>query len=100
MQSGQVVLEVTDSGSGMDDEGGVHALDRFWRADSARTKAGSGLGLFIVRGIASAHGGHVSLTSDPRRGTKVRVVLPISPPRVAPLAARPCPAREMAPFAV
>jgi two-component system OmpR family sensor kinase len=79
-RSGQVSLEVTDSGPGMDHHGVQHAFDRFWRGDTSRTRAGSGLGLSIVAGIVSAHRGEVSLYSDPARGTTVRVVLPAGGP--------------------
>jgi two-component system OmpR family sensor kinase len=73
---GGVVLEVDDSGPGMDARSAAHAFDRFWRAEASRTRAGSGLGLPIVAGIVAAHGGHVVLDSDPERGTDIRVFLP------------------------
>jgi two-component system OmpR family sensor kinase len=70
------IVEVYDSGPGMDEEGLAHAFDRFWRGDASRTRAGTGLGLPIVRGIVLAHGGHIALESSPSRGTLVRVFLP------------------------
>jgi two-component system OmpR family sensor kinase len=101
-RSGQVVLAVTDTGPGMDAESVDHAFDRFWRADASRTRAGSGLGLSIVAGIVTAHGGVVRLDSDPVRGTVVEVVLPASelvsrtvlPRPVGRLAAAPASARS------
>lgn len=76
VHSDQVVLEVRDSGPGMDEDGVRHAFDRFWRADASRTRAGSGLGLSIVAGIVEAHGGEITLDSTPGQGTTVRIVLP------------------------
>ncbi|MGA3146090.1 MAG: HAMP domain-containing sensor histidine kinase [Acidimicrobiales bacterium] len=73
---GCAVLEVEDSGPGMDSESAAHAFDRFWRGEASRTRAGTGLGLPIVAGLVTAHGGHVTLDSSPSRGTEVRVFLP------------------------
>ena len=73
---GCAVLEVDDSGPGMDIESAAHAFDRFWRGEASRTRAGTGLGLPIVAGLVTAHGGHVTLDTNPSRGTQVRVFLP------------------------
>jgi two-component system OmpR family sensor kinase len=73
-----VVLEVTDSGPGMNPEDAARAFDRFWRADANRSRPGSGLGLPIVTAIASAHGGSVAMDTSPEAGTTVRVVLPVA----------------------
>jgi two-component system, OmpR family, sensor kinase len=75
-ESGQVALEVRDSGPGMDADSVTHAFDRFWRAEASRTRSGSGLGLAIVAGIVGAHGGEIALDSTADQGTSVRVVLP------------------------
>jgi two-component system, OmpR family, sensor kinase len=73
-----VVMEVDDDGVGMSTEESSHAFDRFWRANTSRTRRsnGAGLGLSIVRAISEAHGGRVVLESAPGRGTKVRIALP------------------------
>ena len=73
------VLEVTDTGLGMDIESAARAFDRFWRGDRSRTRPGSGLGLPIVAAIVAAHGGELSMESTPGEGTVVRVVLRIGP---------------------
>lgn len=73
-----VVLVVTDSGPGMDSDGATHAFDRFWRAETSRTRAGTGLGLPIVAGIVAAHGGRIDFETSPERGTRVTVVLPVA----------------------
>jgi two-component system OmpR family sensor kinase len=73
----KALLEVVDSGPGMTSEQATHAFDRFWQADESRARSGSGLGLPIVRGIVEAHGGNVTLESDPLTGTSVKVLLPL-----------------------
>jgi two-component system OmpR family sensor kinase len=54
------------------------AFDRFWRADSSRSRSGTGLGLSIVSGIVGGHKGDVKLQSDPCTGTTVTVLLPLT----------------------
>ncbi len=72
-------LEVTDTGIGIDPEHLPHVLDRFYRADKARSRVsgGTGLGLAIVKRIAEQHGGSVTVTSQPGSGTRVTVSLPL-----------------------
>jgi two-component system sensor histidine kinase MprB len=69
-------IEVADRGSGIapEDEGKV--FDRFYRARSARTRPGSGLGLSIVAQIAEAHGATVTLLARAGGGTVARLELP------------------------
>ena len=69
-----VVLEVADTGQGMDAESAARAFDRFWRSGD---RAGAGLGLSIVRDLVVAHGGTVSLESAEGAGTTVRCRFPI-----------------------
>jgi len=80
-RDGTGVVEIADRGPGMDDDAATRAFERFFRADPARSRhrGGSGLGLAIVDATVRAHGGTVTLTSSPERGTTVRVELPISP---------------------
>ena len=73
------LLEVIDTGLGMDPESAAHAFDRFWRGDRSRSRPGSGLGLPIVAAIVAAHGGQLNMETAPGEGTAVRVVLPICP---------------------
>ena len=62
----------------MDADTANRALERFVRADPARTReyGGSGLGLAIAHDAIEAHGGTVSLSSDLDRGTIIEVRLP------------------------
>jgi signal transduction histidine kinase len=75
---GTVVLTVADSGPGMPDAFIPVALDRFTRADGARTgHSGGGLGLAIVQALAGSAGGTVSLANRPVGGLVVTVTLPL-----------------------
>ena len=69
-RAGFVELSVIDFGPGLDQEQIDHIFERFYRADSARTRrneddlsSGTGLGLAIVAAIVAAHGGTVDVTS-------------------------------------
>jgi heavy metal sensor kinase len=77
---GRVVFTVADTGIGIAPGDLPHVFDRFWRADSARTRtserAGTGLGLAISKWIAEAHGGTIEVQSRPGRGTTFTVGLP------------------------
>ncbi|MGW4102550.1 sensor histidine kinase [Streptomyces sp. NPDC004976] len=77
-ESGALVVEVADSGTGIDPADLEHVFDRFWRADKSRSRhtGGSGLGLAIVRKLTEAHGGSVSATSTPGAGSVFTVRLP------------------------
>ena len=69
---------VRDEGPGMAPDEVNKAFDRFWRADSSRSRSGTGLGLSIVSGIVASHHGDVTLHSDRDTGTSVTVLLPLS----------------------
>jgi two-component system phosphate regulon sensor histidine kinase PhoR len=75
---GHVVLSCRDTGVGITPADLPRIYERFWKADSSRQRdgEGSGLGLAIVRHVVEAHGGTVSVTSEPRHGTEFQVVLP------------------------
>jgi heavy metal sensor kinase len=73
-----VVLEVSDSGEGIDPELLPTLFDRFTRADAARGRdtGGAGLGLAICRAIVEAHGGTIAAASTRGRGATFTVELP------------------------
>ncbi|MGV8873959.1 MAG: sensor histidine kinase [Rhodococcus sp. (in: high G+C Gram-positive bacteria)] len=73
-----VLLEVQDTGPGLNEEEAAHVFERFYRADSSRTResGGSGLGLSIVAALVAAHNGTVAVTSTPGTGATFRVELP------------------------
>ncbi len=72
-------LEVSDTGIGIPPEHLPLIFDRFYRVDKARSRAGggTGLGLAIVKGIAEQHGGKVTVTSQPGKGSTFTVRLKI-----------------------
>ncbi|RDG38406.1 sensor histidine kinase [Streptomyces corynorhini] len=75
---GRIVIEVADTGTGIDVADLPRVFDRFWRADKSRSRrsGGSGLGLAIVRQLVEAHGGTVSVTSVRHEGTVFTLTLP------------------------
>jgi two-component system OmpR family sensor kinase len=79
-EDGFARLEVADDGPGMDAQQLEHVFERFYRADSSRTRSsgGAGLGLSIVAAVAEAHGGRVSAHSSPGHGATFTIDLPRS----------------------
>lgn len=74
----EAVLEVVDEGPGMRADDANRVFERFYRTDSSRTRTsgGTGLGLSIVDSLVHAHGGRVTVTTEPGRGCRFRVSLP------------------------
>lgn len=72
------VLEVRDTGIGIEAKHQDRIFQRFYRVDKARSRevGGTGLGLSIVKHVALSHGGSVSVDSAPGRGSTFRVELP------------------------
>ena len=74
----RATLAVHNLGSPIDQEDLPHVFERFYRSDKARSREGEGgfgLGLAIAKGIADAHGGSISVTSDEVTGTTFKVTL-------------------------
>ncbi|WP_408080048.1 PAS domain-containing protein [Sphingomonas plantiphila] len=76
----RILLEVTDSGHGMDAETRERCLDPFFTTKGNR---GTGLGLAMVVGAARRHGAELEIDSAPGRGTTMRMSLPVADPVVA-----------------
>jgi PAS domain S-box-containing protein len=74
---GRVRLTVADTGVGIPKESLPHVFERFFRVPGVDRPGGTGLGLAIVREVVEAHGGDVSVESEPGRGTKFHVTLPV-----------------------
>jgi two-component system OmpR family sensor kinase len=78
MQGGNAIVEVADTGIGIEAATAERLFDRFFRSDASHSRIieGTGLGLAIVRSIARIHGGTVTAAPRPGGGSVFRVVLP------------------------
>jgi two-component system OmpR family sensor kinase len=78
--SGTGEIIVADSGPGMTAEQAARVFERFYRTDDARTRArgGAGLGLAIAASLAAAHGGDITVDTQPGRGAAFHVRLPLA----------------------
>jgi PAS domain S-box-containing protein len=77
-----LVLEVRDTGVGIENRHLEQIFEPFWQIDSSRTRRyeGTGLGLSVARQLARLLGGDVSVTSQLGAGTSFRVTLPLAVP--------------------
>ncbi|MBI1279974.1 MAG: HAMP domain-containing protein [Anaerolineaceae bacterium] len=77
----EAILQVTDTGVGIEPEDLAHIFDRFYQADTSRTRitntGGAGLGLSIAKWIVEAHGGTIEVKSTPNVQTVFTVKLPM-----------------------
>lgn len=74
-----LVLTVADAGPGIPGEEQSRIFDRFYRAEAVRSKParGSGIGLSLVKHIATAHGGRVTVKSELGKGATFEVSIPV-----------------------
>ncbi len=72
-----VAFTVMDEGDGVPDQLIDRVFTRFWRSGR---RGGTGLGLYIVRGLVEAHGGHIEVGRAPSGGARFRFVLPAGTP--------------------
>ncbi|MFF9071668.1 ATP-binding protein [Streptomyces sp. NPDC014735] len=70
-------VTVSDEGPGIPEESMSRVFTRFWRGSK---RGGTGLGLYIVKGIVQAHGGTITVGRGPGGGAEFRFVLPVSTP--------------------
>ena len=71
-----VRLEISDTGKGLTRE----ECQRLFTPYYTTKQHGTGLGLAIVQSVVSDHGGHISVSSEPERGTTFQIDLPRTPP--------------------
>ena len=76
-----VLIEVADTGIGIDPKELVHIFERFYRSEQAQQmhSGGTGLGLAIVKRIVEVHNGRIEIKSTPGTGTTFSIWLPLSP---------------------
>ena len=76
----EAVIAVKDNGPGIPAADQTRVFERFYRVrkDRSRAVGGTGLGLSIVKHVVQAHGGQVSVESQPGRGSTFRVRLPVA----------------------
>lgn len=70
-------VTVSDEGPGIPEESMGRVFTRFWRGSK---RGGTGLGLYIVKGIVEAHGGTITVDRGPGGGAEFRFILPVSAP--------------------
>lgn len=77
-EPGLALLQVQDNGQGIAEEHLLHVFERFYRSDASRTRkqGGAGLGLAISKSIVEAHGGQITVSSEPGKGAAFTVILP------------------------
>jgi two-component system, OmpR family, phosphate regulon sensor histidine kinase PhoR len=78
-QKGVVIIEIRDSGNGIDKEHLPKIFNRFYRVDKGRSRneGGTGLGLAIVKHIVQYHGGKIEVESQRGKGTFFKISLPV-----------------------
>jgi signal transduction histidine kinase len=83
---GVVRLEVADTGIGIAADDQDRLFERFFRASTVVEQhfPGTGLGLYITRAIVKAHGGSITVCSEPGEGASFSVALPVAVPALRP----------------
>ena len=76
VRDGEVTVSVTDTGEGIPDGDLPHVFTKFYRREQGRP-SGSGLGLWISRGLVEAHGGRLEADSVVGEGSEFRFTLPL-----------------------
>ncbi len=74
----RLIIDVADTGPGMDQATKSSATAQFWRGDASRTSGGHGLGLAIADNIVKLHGGRLSFHDNHPSGLIVRINLPLA----------------------
>ena len=79
----ELIVDVSDSGPGIPEELRAHVFERFERSPGSNDASGFGLGLPIALEIARAHGGRIRVESEPGKGARFSVHLPLAGHRAA-----------------
>lgn len=78
-QKNYALIDIIDNGIGICPKDIERIFDRFYRVEEARTKdsGGSGLGLSLVKKIVDIHNGKIDVNSEPGKGTKMSIYIPL-----------------------
>jgi signal transduction histidine kinase len=71
-------IEISDTGPGISPDDLPHIFDPYFSASKKHQKTGTGLGLYISKGIVDAHGGQIRCGSEPGVGTTFTITLPLT----------------------
>ncbi len=80
IKNAAITLTVSDNGSGMEPGEVQRLFERFSRLSKHSQIEGSGLGLYLVKNIVSAHGGTINVISQPGKGSTFVIEMPPNPP--------------------
>ena len=95
--SGHIVLEIRDTGIGMDEKTKQRCLEPFF--STKRSRGGAGLGLAMVYGMMERHDGSIQIESELGKGTTVRLIFPVRAPATAKADPKPLP-QQVSPLRV
>ena len=71
-----IILQIKDSGSGIDEKDLDYIFDLFYRGSNSRQEEGMGIGLSVVKNIMNTHGWHISVDSKKGQGTSFTIEIP------------------------
>jgi two-component system phosphate regulon sensor histidine kinase PhoR len=74
-----VVVDISDTGTGIPKEELSRVFERFYKGDKARTGEGTGMGLAIAKHVVEAHGGNIWVESEEDKGSTFSFSLPLQP---------------------
>jgi signal transduction histidine kinase len=83
VEGSEVVIEVQDSGVGIPAEEKEKIFQPFYRASKGKATGGCGLGLYLVDQVMKEHGGRVEVQSEVNKGSRFRLIFPVSGSRRA-----------------
>ncbi len=73
-----IIIEISDTGIGMDQETQARIFEKFYQGETSHTSQGNGLGLTLAKRIIDLHGGNISVSSQEGKGATFTVSLPIN----------------------
>jgi len=74
----KIYVNISDTGSGIPKDKQHLLFKKFTQIKSPNATVGTGLGLYVAKGIVEAHGGNITLISEPDKGTSVTFTLPLN----------------------